>query len=251
MALPKTDVPIYDLKLPLTKKDIKFRPFLVKEEKLLLMAVESKEDLAIINTIKQVVNNCVITEFNIDEFPMVDIEFIFLNLRARSVGEVVELKFKCNNNVEVEDGKKKKKVELKKCNNVMTYSINLLEIIPTIPENHTNKIVLSSKLGMILKYPTLDVFNGIDKRTDSVESIIEILVKCIDYIYDENEIYYAKDTPEAELVDFIENLTQTQFKKVQEFFFSIPKIKTTLNFKCSKCNYEESLEVEGIQNFFT
>ena len=244
--LPKIDVPLYDLTLPLTKKKIRFRPFLVKEEKILLLAVESEDEKATLLAIKQIVNNCCVDELDVDNIPMTDLEFIFLNLRARSINEVVELQYKCNNKVAVGDTE-----ELKVCANIVKFEVNLLEIKPEVPEDHTNKITISPKIGIVMKYPSFKTYEKVDKSKSEMETMIELFINCIDYIYDENTIYYSKDTTKEELHDFIENLTQTQFEMVQQFFTSIPKIKTKVNFKCPKCQYEEVIEVEGIQNFFS
>jgi len=142
--LPKIDVPIYDLILPLSKNNIKFRPFLVKEEKILLMAVESQDDNAINLAIKQILNNCCITEINIDDLPILDLEFFFLNLRARSIGELIELQYKCNNIIP------EKEEDDKTCGNQVKLSFNALEVTPEIEDNHSNKIQLTDKLGLMM-----------------------------------------------------------------------------------------------------
>lgn len=240
MALPKISVPLYELKLPLTKQEITFRPFLVKEEKILLMAVEADDEKSILLAIKQIVNNCVINDIDIDSLPMTDLEFIFLNLRARSINEIVELSYTCNNNIDD-----------KKCGNLVKFDVNLLEIYPTIPENHTSKIDFGANIGIVMKYPNFKIYEKMDKTKSEIESMIGLLIECVDYIYDADTIYYSKDTTKEELQDFLESLTQEQFKKVQDFFNTMPKIKTTVKFDCTKCGYKENIEVEGIQNFFS
>jgi hypothetical protein len=243
MALPKIDVPIYMIDLPLSKQTIRYRPFLVKEEKLLLIAMESSDEKEILNSIKQIVNNCSLDEIEIDDIPLLDLEFFFLNLRARSIGEIVDLQYKCNNTV------KNEKDEETTCNNAVKIKVNLLEIKPEINKDHTNKIEFSKKLGIVMKYPNFKMVVDLDDSSE-VEKIIKIITKCIDYIYDEENIYYRKDITDEELIDFIEGMTREQFEKVQHFFDSIPKIKKELNFKCNKCNYTENIVVEGLQNFF-
>ncbi|MCK9369130.1 gp26 family baseplate hub assembly chaperone [Candidatus Dojkabacteria bacterium] len=241
--LPKIDIPLYNLTLPLLKKEVKFRPFLVKEEKILLMAVESEDEDSMLLAIKQIVNNCCITELDIDNLPMTDLEFIFLNLRARSISEIVELQYKCNNKVGGEEEL------IHTCDNLVKFSINILNIKPEIPKEHTTNIEISDNIGVMLKYPCFNTYKDLDKNKSEVDIMIDVLIKCIDYIYDDDTIYYSKDLEEGELQTFIEDLTQDQFKNIQNFFKTIPSIKTVIQFKCPKCGYEEKIDVVGIQNF--
>jgi hypothetical protein len=241
--LPKLEVPIYELALPLCKKKIKYRPFLVKEEKLLMMAMESEDVKTITDTIKQIANNCLLSELNVEEIPMLDLEYYFLYLRAKSVGEVSELQYKCNNNIFDENNAEKK------CNHVVKLKVNLLEIEPTTDGRHSNKIELSPSIGMIMKYPNFQSIEDIGESSD-VDKLFKIMLNCIDYIYDEDGIYYRKDITDEELTEFIENLSREQFAKIEMFFSTIPKLKKDLDFNCSKCGYKETIEVEGIQNFF-
>jgi hypothetical protein len=243
MALPKLDVPVHELMLPLTKKKVRYRPFLVKEEKILLMAMESNEEKTVIDSIKQIINNCCLDQIDIDNLPVLDLEFFFLNLRARSVGEIVNLQYKCNNKIKNEDDNEKD------CGNIVKFDVNILEIEPEINPEHTNKIQLDSKLGIMMKYPNFKLIENINENTE-IESVMKIISNCIDYIFDENNIYYKKDITQDELNEFIDGLTAQQFAKIQNFFNTIPKIKKDIDFKCSKCGYNEKITVEGIQNFF-
>jgi hypothetical protein len=241
--LPKIDVPLYDLILPLSKKKIQIRPFLVKEEKILLMATESEDESAILTAIKQIVNNCCLTEsVDIELLPISDLEFIFFNLRARSISEVVELRYKCNNKIHVGE-------EEKICGNMVEFDVNILDIKPEIPENHTNKIELSPTMGVVMKYPNFKILDRISSTTES-EMLIETTLACIDYIYDEEEIHYAKDVSKEELTEFLESMNRGQFLKLQDFFETIPKITKEIDFNCNKCGYEEKMVLEGIQSFF-
>jgi len=240
--LPKIDVPMYELKLVSLKKPIRFRPFTVKEEKLFLMANESKEEETIVGTVKQVINNCVIDDLDVETLPVFDLEYLFINLRAKSVGEEVKLNYQCNNDIE-EDGK------TKKCGNAVKFTLNLLDVKPEAEKNHSNKIELSDKLGIVMKYPKLNFIAGQENKTDT-EIILDLIVDCIDYIYDENQMYYAKDSTRQELVDFVDSLQSKDLEKIKSFFETMPKIKKQLDFKCSKCGYEEKVMLEGIQNFF-
>jgi hypothetical protein len=243
MALPKLDVPIFTIDLPLSKIKLRYRPFLVKEEKLLLIAMESDDETTIMDTIKQIVNNCCLDEVDTESLPVTDVEFFFLHLRARSVGEIVDLQYKCNNTVKNDEG------EEIECGNNVKIKVNILEIQPTFNEKHTNKIELTSKLGIVMKYPNFSIIDKV-KTTNNVQQILGIISNCVDYIYDEDNIYYRKDIEDSELDEFIENLTQKQFEKIQQFFETVPSIKKELDFKCSKCGYQEKIVVEGIQNFF-
>lgn len=242
--LPKIDVPIYELILPLTNKSIRFRPFLVKEEKILLMAMESDENDSILLAVKQIITNCCLDEIAVDDLPITDIEFLFLNLRARSVNEIVELPYKCNNKITVND-------EEKECGNIVNLEMNLLEIRPDVHEKKLDKIVLDEKMGLLIRYPSFKIVEDAQKTEGSeIEKLMNVLVGCIDGIYTEETIYYSKDVPKKELLEFIENLTREQFNKIQEFFESMPKIKKEVDFECKKCGYHETITVEGLQSFF-
>lgn len=243
MALPKIDVPTYETKLISNGKTVKFRPFLVKEQKLFLMAAESSDFKEIVDTIKQVLNNCILTEdVNVDELSTFDLEYLFLQLRSKSVGEVVNLQYTCNN--KTVDKKGNEKV----CGGVVKFDVNLAEIKPEIPANHTNNIKITDNLGIVFKYPTFKMLNELENSKSN--DALNLIVSCIDYIYDADQIYYAKDTTKEELVDFLENMQQDDFEKLQQFFNTFPKISKELDFKCPKCGYHEVMNVEGLQNFF-
>ena len=242
--LPKIDVPIYNVKLLSTGKSLRFRPFTVKEEKLFLMANEDEDLTTVVDTIKQILNNCILDEFQIDSLPLFDIEHLFLNIRARSIGEVVNLKYKCNNDVLDEETK-----EEKKCNNVVQIDLNVLEIQPEKQEGHTNKIEITEKLGVVMKYPNFETLKKFKDATEA-DSIIKMTVNCIDYVYDADKIYYAKDSQEEDLIEFIESMQSKDLERIKNFFDTMPKIKKDVDFKCNKCGHEEKIEIEGIQNFF-
>ena len=247
--LPKIEVPIYDLQLLSIKDKVKFRPFSVKEEKLFLMAQEAEDDgkqETILNTVKQVVNNCLITELNIDNLPTFDLEYLFLNLRAKSVGEEVQLSYNCNNTyVEEVDGKK----EEVKCKNIVKFMVNLLEIKPEYGKNHDLKVPVGENLGIMMKYPSVSTVVKHAKKTES-QALFDIIVDSVDYIYDKEEIYYSKDTPRKEIEEFIETIPSDKLENIKNFFETMPKIKHLKKFSCNKCGYEEDLEIEGIENFF-
>lgn len=241
--LPKIDVPIYTVKLLSTGKPVRFRPFTVKEEKLFLMTNETDDVKAILETTKQVLNNCLLDEVDIENLPMFDIENIFLNIRARSVGEIIKLNYKCNNIVTDEKG------EDSKCDNLVNIELNVLEIKPEENGQHDKKIVISENVGIVMKYPSFKLFENVN-LSDDPNSIIETALKCIDYIYDKDNIYYSKDIPKQELDEFIDSLQSKDLEKIKKFFETMPKLKKQVHFKCKKCEYEENINVEGIESFF-
>jgi len=241
--LPKIDVPIYEIKLLSTDKLVQFRPFLVKEQKLFLMNTESDDVESTIKVIRQVLKNCVLSDIDIDALPVFDLEYLFIHLRARSVSEIVNLKYKCNNTI------KDDKDEDKQCDSLEKFEIKLLDIKPTKGEGHDNNIQLSEKLGIVMKYPTFEMIAKLDGKSED-EILMELLTNCIDYVYDADNIYRAKDTSREEIVEFIDSMQQKDLEKIQNFFETAPKIKHTIEFKCKKCKYEEKIPVEGLQSFF-
>jgi hypothetical protein len=241
--LPKLDIPTYTVKLISSGKTIRYRPFLVKEQKLFLMASEADDAKETINTIRQVLKNCILDEIDVDHLPTFDLEYLFMHLRARSVEEVVELKYKCNNEVDDEEGVKIK------CSGSVAFKLNILEVEPTINPEHTNKIQLTENLGICLKYPTFEMIQKYDTIGEE-EVMTSILVDCVDYIYDKDQIYHAKDSTKEELEEFVDNLQQKDLEKIKKFFDTMPEIKKDVHFKCPKCEYEEDITIKGLQSFF-
>lgn len=242
MALPKLDIPIYETTLISTGKLIRFRPFLVKEQKLFLMASQSNDNNEVINSIKQVLSNCIMDDINIELIPAFDLEHLFIQLRARSVSEIVQLRYTCNNIV------KNEQEEDKICGGIVKIDVNLLEIKPTINPNHSNNIKITENLGIVMNYPNFNILNKLNNK-DELE-MLDIIVDCIDYMYDKDQLYYSKDTDRKEMVTFIEDMQQSDLVKIQNFFETMPKITKDLDFHCPKCNYTETMHIEGIQNFF-
>ena len=241
--LPKIDVPIHEVKLISTGKPVRFRPFLVKEQKLFLMASESEDPKEIVTVIRQVLKNCVLDEIDIDNLPTFDLEYLFMHLRARSVEEVVDLRYKCNNLTKDETG------EEKKCTGVVEFKLNLLEVEPSKDPNHTNKIQITENLGICMKYPTFEMIQKYEDANEN-EIISKILADCVDYIYDKEQIYRAKDSTREELEEFIDNLQQKDLEKIKQFFDTMPEVKKNVHFKCPKCSYEEDITLKGMQSFF-
>lgn len=236
MGLPIQATPIYTLIIPSSKKQLKYRPFLVKEEKSLLIAYQSEDEIIMVDTIKKIIKDCALSEINVDQLATFDIEYIFTQLRAKSIGEFVELIFKCHC---VEPN-----VEIK-----VDFDISKIEVL--FPEDHTNNIVLFDNIGIKMKYPTLDVIKEIQNiHQNDAEQMFNIIIQCIDYIFDDKQIFAAKDQNIDELKTFIENLTTVQFKNIQKFFETMPRIKKEVEYQCPRCEKHHQYTLEGLSNFF-
>lgn len=245
MALPKIEVPSYELELPVSKKTIKFRPFLVKEQKILLMAMESDDAATVQNAVSDILNACIVTpDFPLYDMPIVDVEYLFLNLRAKSVSEIVENKYRCNNDVDDGQG------GTKPCGNTIETKINLTEIKPVVDSEVNPEIQLNEKISVKMKYPNFAVIKDSANVKDVSKLTMNLIASCIEHIYDGEQFYYANETTTEELVDFIEMLSQEQFEKMENFFNSMPKLKTNVKMKCKKCGFDHNFEIEGLQNFF-
>lgn len=241
--LPKIDTPIYEVKLISNDKVVKFRPFLVKEQKLFLMNTENDDVEATIKVIRQVLKNCVLTDIDIDALPVFDLEYLFMHLRARSVSEVVNLKYRCNNII------KDEKDEDKDCGTVNDISFSVLEVQPTINEAHTKKFQLTDKIGIIMKYPTFEMMQKSVGKEDTA-IIMDLIYNSIEQVYDEDTVYHMKDSSKEEIVEFIDNLQQKDLENIRNFFDTMPKIQKKIDYKCKKCGYQENITLEGMQSFF-
>lgn len=246
MGLPIIAVPEYSLTLPSSGKELKYRPFLVKEEKLLLLAMESEDDKQIVTATKNVLQNCIFDDINVEDMPIFDIEYIFLWLRGRAKGEKLELKYTCP-----------------KCDSSLPVDLNLEDIKVTYPEGHEKKVEINDSVGIVLKYPNMAMQAKIEKidSENEVEVLFKSIQLCIDYIYDSETMYSSKDHTEKELEEFIESLTDVQFKKLSLFFETMPKLEHKLNLVCkgsikdgkkkkTNCDYKEEITLEGLQSFF-
>ena len=236
MALPKLTTPTYELEIPSTDEKISYRPFLVKEEKILLMAMESGKNEDIINAVKQIVSECTFNKLKVGTMPMFDIEYIFLNIRAKSIGEVSKLKLLCP-----DDKKTYADVE-----------VNLEEVQVQVGDDHTNKIELTDSMGMIMTYPTIDSFSDSGIQDINASNMTGIISKCIMQIYENNgeKVYEAKDQTEKELQEFIEQMNTKQFKDVQKFFDSMPKLKHEVKVKNPKTKKVSNITLQGLNDFF-
>jgi len=233
MALPKIATPFHEMELPSTGETIKYRPFLVKEEKLLLMAMEGNSQVEIANVMKQIITNCTDNKVDVENLPMFDVEYLFLQLRIKSVDDIAEVMLSC-----------------KKCNETNKSKINLKDIKVNLPEEKQDfKLQLNSDIGIVMKYPTLSVMSDMKGgEQENTETIFKTIIKCIDYIYDEKQVY--KNFTEEELNEFIDSLPQEQFKKISEFFENMPKLEHTVKFTCPKCKTKNSFKLTGLQDFF-
>ena len=236
MALPKLTTPTYELEIPSTDEKIKFRPFLVKEEKILMMAMESKSSADITQAVKDIVNECTFNKVKIDNMPMFDVEYIFLQIRSKSVGEISKLKLLCP-----DDGKTYADVEL-----------DLNEVKVQVGDDHTNKIDLGNDMGMIMKYPTIDSFSESGIKDINAGNMLEVISTCILQIYEEEgkKVYDTKDQTKKEVTDWIEQLNTKQFKDVQNFFETMPKLKHEITIKNPKTKKESKITLAGLNDFF-
>ena len=241
--LPKIDTPIYEVKLISNNKVVQFRPFLVKEQKLFLMNTENDDVEATIKVIRQVLKNCVLTDIDIDALPVFDLEYLFMHLRARSVSEVVNLKYRCNNII------KDEKDEDKDCGSVNDISFSVLEVQPTINEAHTKKFQLTDKVGIIMKYPTFEMMQKSVGKEDTA-IIMDLIYNSIEQVYDEDTVYHMKDSTRDEIIEFVDNLQQKDLENIRKFFDTMPKIQKKIDYKCKKCGYQENITLEGMQSFF-
>jgi len=242
MPLPKINTPTYELTLPSNKKKVKYRPFLVREEKILVLALESEDQKQITDAIIQIIGDCLITK-NIDvtKLPTFDIEYLFLNVRSKSVGETVEVNVTCP-----DDGKTK-----------VETSINIDDIKVIKDKNHKLIVQLDDKYSMKLKYPTLDQFieNNFDfemaEAKESVSAAMSMLSTCIDMIYDDQESWDASESTKEELDAFIDQLNTKQFQEVEQFFKTMPKLSHTLKVKNPQTDVESEVVLEGLASFFS
>ena len=236
MALPKLEVPIYELTVPSTDEKIKYRPFLIKEEKILLIAMESGQNEDVIQAVKQIVSECTFNTLKLGNMPMFDVEYIFLQIRSKSVGEVSKLKILCR-----DDGETYANVE-----------VDLTEIEVQVNDDHTNKIELTDEMGVIMRYPTIDSFSTAGISDITADNMLDVIVACIDKIYDKKgeEVYDSKDSSKKELMDFVEGMNTTQFQDVQAFFDSMPKLRHEITVVNPKTKVENKVALSGLNDFF-
>jgi len=242
MPLPVVATPTYELILPSNKKAIKYRPFLVKEEKILILAMESGDSKEITNAVKDVLKNCILTRgIKIDTLPSFDIEYLFLNIRAKSVGESVDLIITCP-----DDGQTQVEVKL---------DIDDIEVV--IPEEHSSEVKVDGNIVVKMKYPSLQEFidNNFDfskqkSSQDTIDKSFEIVASCVDMVYTKDESWAAADVTKKELVEWLQTFDANQFKQVEEFFNTMPKLSHTMKVTNPNTGVENEIVLEGLSSFF-
>lgn len=240
MALPKVDLPTYKIKLRSLNREVVFRPFVVKEEKILMIALESEDYETTLNSLKQIISNCILTEgIDVDSLPLFELEYLFLNLRARSMGEKATIKYICEN-----------VVNEKKCKGEMEMEVDLLKVAVNYEQNVNPEIKLTDKLGMKMKYPTVETTRLLANGVTNLEALQKIMEDCTEYLYDEEQVYKVSEMGNGEFQEFLDNLTQDQFLQIQEFFFNMPKLEHTQTLVCKKCGTEHLIKLEGLTDFF-
>ena len=243
MSLPKLNVPVYEAILPSTETVIKYRPFLVKEEKILLTAMESDDEKTITDAVKQIIENCVQGDLDVNRLPTFDIEYIFLRLRAKSVGEEVTIGLRpwgCPQN----------KGEL--CEFTTEVSVNLEEVKVQKTENHSNKIMLSDDIGIMMSYPNIESVKDMMKKGDLSETEVgmKVMKNSVQMVFTEEETHEKDSFTEKELDDFFDSLNTLQMEKIRDFFDSMPTLKHTVKYNCKTCGEEKETTMQGLNSFF-
>lgn len=237
MPLPKSTTPVYELELPSTKKKIKYRPFLVKEEKVLILALESEDMKQVTDAVKNVLTACIQTRgVKVDKLSTFDIEYLFLNVRGKSVGEVIDVNVTCPDDGET----------------TVETQINIDDIKVFTDEDHTRDIELDNNLTLRMRYPSLNEFikNNFAQGEMNVDEGFEIIANCIEQVFNEEESWSATDCSKKELLDFVENLTTAQFTRVEKFFLTMPKLTHTVKVTNPKTEVENEIVLEGLASFF-
>ena len=238
MPLPKIATPSYELVIPSSKKKIKFRPFLVKEEKILILAMESQDTKQIANAVKNVISSCISTRgIKVEKLSTFDIEYLFLNIRGKSVGEQIEVMVTCP-----DDGKTQ-----------VPTAINIDSIKVQIDKDHSKDIVLDGQYTLRMKYPSLDEFikNNFSSMSDvNVDDTFDLIASCIEQVYSEEESFAASDCTKKELSQFLEQLNSSQFKQIEKFFETMPKLSHTVKVINPNTQVENEIVIEGLQSFF-
>jgi len=238
MPLPKIATPTYELEIPSIKKTIKYRPFLVKEEKILIIAMESEDPKQITEAVKTVIGNCVLTKgIKIEQLSTFDIEYLFLNIRGKSVGEQVDVLITCPDDGETQ----------------VPVSINLDDIKVQVSEIHTRDIKLDDTLTLRMKYPSMQEFikNNFNNESEiSVDDTFDMISSCVEQIYSEEESWSTSDVTKKELIEFLDGLSSKQFKDIEKFFETMPKLSHTIKIKNPNTDVESEVVLEGLTSFF-
>lgn len=240
MALPFNTTPTYNVTIPSTQENIKYRPFLVKEEKALLIAQHSEDQIVMIDTLKNIIKSCTLDKINPDTLATFDIEYLFTQIRAKSVGENVDLLFPCD----IDHGEDNEKAKVK-------ITFDLTKINVEIPEGHSKKIELFDDVGVIMKYPSINIIKQLENvNMDDIEAVFNIISSSIDIIYNGSEMFHTKEQNKKDVVEFLENLTSNQFNKIQKFFDTMPRLRQSVKYTCPVCSREHDKVLEGLDSFF-
>jgi hypothetical protein len=236
MALPIVNSSRYTTTIPSTGVEVEYRPYLVKEEKILMIAMESKDNVAITKAVKDVIKACVIGEVDVNRLATFDLEFLFLKLRAKSVGEVAEISLKC--------------VE---CDHPNEVSLNLDKLeVKGLTEGQDNVIQITDTVGITMRYPSVSDVSGINPEDlGKISVVMKLIVGCMENIFDADAVYACKDETTKSVQDFLDSLNSAQFKKIAEFLQQIPAISETIQFTCTECKHENELELRGLESFFS
>jgi len=239
MTFPKVDLPVYKINILSQKDPVAFLPFTVKEQKILMMAKESQDTKTIIDAVRQIINNCLLDKnIDVDKLPMVDLEWLMVNIQARSAGEKVPVYYKCNNIVEGNV-----------CNMIMDLEVDLLKT-EVVNKDVDLKIMITSNIGIVMKLPTFETTQKlVTANTEKLDIILSSL--CIDYVFDEQSVMPAKDAKEEELIAFIEGLPSAKYEAIEQFFDNCPVIRLDLETDCPKCKFHHKITLEGLEDFFT
>lgn len=235
MALPVIKIPEFSCILPSTNEEIRFRPFLVKEQKVLLLALEGEDETEILNAVQTLVKDCVLSNINIDKLPFFDFEYLFMKIRSKSIGEVIKLKMKHQKTVN------------KKCKQETDIVIDLDEITINMNSKKNDKIMITDDIGVKLRYPTIKDNKQLMKIEEDTIKMFKMVSTCIEYVFDQEKMYESNQT---EIEDWLLTLNTDQFEKIINFFKNIPKLEYTKEWTCEKCGKSEKLHIEGFQNFF-
>jgi len=236
MALPKLGYPTYELELPSTGKSVKYRPFLVKEEKVLLLALESKDEKQVIGAVKDLIKNCVISRIKVDTLPSFDLEYLFLKIRGASIGENITLTVTCQDDNET----------------TVEANINIDEVEVFKPEGHSTKIMFDDKTGIVMRYPSMKEFVDREflQKEMKTDEVYGFIADSIDQIFDDEEVYDSTTTTKKEFRTFVDGLTTKQFEKIQKFYETCPKLSHTFKVTNPNTGKESEYTIEGLQSFF-
>ena len=237
MPLPKIATPTYELELPSTGQTITYRPFLVKEEKVLVIALESEDTKQITNAIKSVIKNCITTRgIKVEQLPTFDIEYLFLNIRGKSVGEEIDVNIICPDDEETQ----------------VSVKIDLDDIEVVKSKEHSSQIRIDKKIMMEMKYPSLDQFikNNFDFDDTTVDKSFELIATCVDKIYNEEEVWSADDVSKKEVIDFLEQMSSVQFKQIEKFFETMPRLSHKVEVYNPVTDVKSEVVLEGLSSFF-